>query len=158
MEVLITITLLTVLVSCLILNTSNKNSRLDEGVVNIETIIRFSKSHSTITGKPIKLIFPESQSGDEGDALSQVYSNSTLAVLMDDRPIPTLQYYIDMINDSVNIELSTKSEIILYPDGDNETFVLKVSSTEEMDVRKFEIRVGEFSIKSKEESVIIDSE
>lgn len=158
MEVLITITLITALMSCLILNTSNKNSFLDEGVVNIETIVRFSKSHSTVTGKPIKLIFPETRMGDEGESLSQTYSNSTLVVLMDDKPIQTLQYYIDLINDSVRIESSTKSEIILYPDGNHETFILTVSSTKEEDNRKIEIYVGELTIKTKEESIVIDSE
>lgn len=154
LELLITIVILTAIYSCLVFNFSKSDDtvKLNNGVSNIQTLFLFSKSHALNTGKKVKILFPETESGDTGEALREKYPNETVVVLVDDKPLESVRVYLDIINSSVNIESANNSETIFYPDGMNDTVVITVSSVSEEDVRKIEISSNDFSTKTKETS------
>lgn len=159
LELLVTVSLLIMISACVVFNFSSAEDRmlLDDGVTNIQTLIRFSRAHSINTGKTVKILFPDSELGDEGETLRQKYPNDTVVVLVDDEPLDSTKYYVDAINNSVRVETTTKNEIIFYPDGMNEDIVMTVGSVSEEDPRKIEISVTSFTTKLKESSSITDT-
>jgi len=159
LEILLTVTLLVILTSCIAFNfvTVKDKALLDDGVINIQTLIRFSKSHSEIVGKPVKILFPEAELGDEGESLRQKYPNDTIVVLVDGEPLETVKYYVESINNSVHVESSTHNEIIFYPDGMNQSCLITVGSVSVDDPRKLEISINAFTTKIKDSDESTDS-
>lgn len=155
LELLIATVILVIVSTCLVFNfsKSKENSKLNEGVSNIQTLFLFSKAHSLNTGKQVRIIFPESESGDTGESLRAKYPNETVVVLVDDKPLDTVKFYVDAINECVNVESSNNSEVVFYPDGMNEGIIVIVGSTSEEDNRKVEITVNDFTTKIKESTV-----
>lgn len=160
LELLIAVSMLITISACLVFNFSSTQDKmlLDEGVINIQTLVRFSKAHSMNTGKTVKIVFPETELGDDGEAFRQQYPNNTVVVLSDGEPLETTRYYVDIINKSVHIESSSNSQIVFYPDGSNEDVVVTVSSVSDEDRRKFEISIKEFSVKVREPSTTDNSD
>jgi prepilin-type N-terminal cleavage/methylation domain-containing protein len=154
LELLITTVILVAVSACLVFNfsKSNENSKLNEGVSNIQTLFLFSKAHSQNTGKQVKIIFPESESGDVGESLREKYPNETVVVLVDNKPLESVKIYVDIINEYVNVESSNNSEVTFYPDGMSSDMVVTVSSTSDEDLRKVEISITDFTTKVKESS------
>lgn len=152
LELLITTVILAAVSYCLMFNfsKSNENSKLNEGVSNIQTLFLFSKSYAQNTGKQVKIIFPESESGDVGESLREKYPNETVVVLVDNKPLESVKFYVDIINEYVNVESSNNPEVIFYPDGMSSDMVVTVSSTSDEDLRKVEISITDFTTKVKE--------
>ena len=153
LEVLIVMTLLSIVFSYLIFNFSHSkdNSFLTEGSLEIKTLMIFSKSYAKNNGKTVCVIFPESQLGDEGENLKEKYPNCTVVVLVDDKPLEPAKYYLDIINNSVHVESSSDPQITFYPDGSVEKEVsMTVTSISEEDSREVNISVNDFSVKIKE--------
>lgn len=154
-ELLVTTAVLVMISFCLIFNfsKSDTHSRLNEGVSNIQTLFLFSRAHSLNTGKQVRILFPEAESGDEGESLREKYPNKTVVVLVDDKPLEIVKVYVDIINEYVNIESANTTEIIFYPDGVNDIGVITVGSTSTEDARKVEISVTYFSTKIKDSTI-----
>ena len=152
LELLITTVILVTVSACLVFNfsKSNDDAKLNEGVSNIQTLFLFSKAHSLNTGKQVKIIFPEAESGDVGEFLREKYPGETVVVLVDDNPLQSVKHYVDIINESINVETSSNSELIFYPDGMNDDLVVTIGSTSNEDFRKVEISINGFTTKVKE--------
>jgi len=150
-ELLLVTVFILVISSLVILNFSKSynESRLNDGVTNIETLLRFSKAKAQNSGKVVKVLFPTSVSGDAGESIREKYHNKNVVVTVDESVDETVDIYVDIINENVIVDSSESFETVFWPNGDVDNNKITVSSVEIEDNRRYEISITPFSIKTK---------
>lgn len=114
-ELLLTIVIVLGLLGAVVFNFSsvNRTARLDEGATQVEALFRFARAHAASTGKQVRILFPEAESGDNAELLAAEAPGATVRVTSELDPIgapgvftdlPAAANYVTSISDLVSIQ------------------------------------------------------
>ena len=114
-EQLLTVVLVLLLLGAVVYNFSSatKGARLDEGATQVESLFRFARAHAESTGRQVRILFPEAESGDNAELLSAETPGTTVRVMWEADPVgapgvfqdlPEAASYVQSISDLVSIQ------------------------------------------------------
>ena len=114
-EQLLTVVLVLLLLGAVVYNFSSATTgaRLDEGATQVEALFRFARAHAESTGKQVRILFPEAESGDNAELLSAESPGTTVRVMWEADPVgapgvfqdlPEAASYVQSISDLVSIQ------------------------------------------------------
>lgn len=114
-ELLLTVTLVVLMVGAVVYNFSSigRSTGLDEGATQIEALFRFARAHAASTGKQVRILFPEAESGDHAEVLQAEAPGATVRVTCEVDPVgapgvfqdlPEAALYVQSISDLVSIQ------------------------------------------------------
>ncbi len=114
-ELLLAVVLVLALLSAVVFNFSsgNRKAQLDEGATQVEALFRFARAHAASTGKQVRILFPEAESGDNAELLAAEAPGATVRVTSELDPIgapgvftdvPAAANYVASISDLVSIQ------------------------------------------------------
>lgn len=114
-ELLLAIVLVLALLGAVVFNFSsvNRTAQLDEGATQVEALFRFARAHAASTGKQVRILFPEAESGDNAELLAAEAPGATVRVTSELDPIgapgvftdvPAAANYVASISDLVSIQ------------------------------------------------------
>ena len=114
-ELLLAVVLVLGLLSAVVFNFSsgNRTASLDEGATQVEALFRFARAHAASTGKQVRILFPEAESGDNAELLAAEAPGATVRVTSELDPIgapgvftdvPAAANYVASISDLVSIQ------------------------------------------------------
>lgn len=114
-ELLLTVTLVVLMVGAVVYNFSSigRSAQLDEGAAQVEALFRFARAHAASTGKQVRILFPEAESGDHAEMLQAEAPGSTVRVTCEVDPVgapgvfqdlPEAALYVQSISDLVSIQ------------------------------------------------------
>lgn len=114
-ELLLAIVLVLALLGAVVFNFSsfNRTARLDEGATQVEALFRFARAHAASSGKQVRILFPEAESGDNAELLAAEVPGATVRVTSELDPIgapgvftdvPAAANYVTSISDLVSIQ------------------------------------------------------
>jgi type II secretory pathway pseudopilin PulG len=114
-ELLLAVVLVLGLLGAVVFNFSsfNRNAQLDEGATQVEALFRFARAHAASTGKQVRILFPEAESGDNAELLAAEAPGATVRVTSELDPIgapgvftdvPAAANYVTSISDLVSIQ------------------------------------------------------
>ena len=114
-EQLLTVVLVLLLLGAVVYNFSSatNGARLDEGATQVESLFRFARAHAESTGKQVRILFPEAESGDNAELLAAETPGSTVRVMWEADPagapgvfldLPEAAGYVQSISDLVSIQ------------------------------------------------------
>ncbi len=114
-ELLLAVVLVLGLLSAVVFNFSsgNRNAQLDEGATQVEALFRFARAHAASTGKQVRILFPEAESGDNAELLAAEAPGATVRVTCELDPIgspgvftdvPAAANFVASISDLVSIQ------------------------------------------------------
>ncbi len=114
-EQLLTVVLVLLLLGAVVYNfsTAANGARLDEGATQMESLFRFARAHAESTGKPVRILFPEAESGDNAETLVAEAPGTTVRVMWETDPVgapgvfqdlPEAAGYVQSISDLVSIQ------------------------------------------------------
>lgn len=114
-EQLLTVVLVLLLLGAVVYNfsTAANGARLDEGATQMESLFRFARAHAESTGKQVRILFPEAESGDNAELLSAEAPGTTVRVMWEADPagapgvfqdLPEAASYVRSISDLVSIQ------------------------------------------------------
>lgn len=114
-ELLLAIVLVLALLGAVVFNFSsvNRNASLDEGATQVEALFRFARAHAASTGKQVRILFPEAESGDNAELLAAEAPGATVRVTSELDPIgapgvftdvSAAANYVTSISDLVSIQ------------------------------------------------------
>lgn len=97
-EQLLTVVLMLLLLGAVVYNfsTAANGVRLDEGTTQIEALFRFARAHAESTGKQVRILFPEAESGDSAEMLSAEAPGSTVRVTWEADPVGAPGVFLDL--------------------------------------------------------------
>jgi type II secretory pathway pseudopilin PulG len=97
-ELLLTVVLVLGLLSAVVFNFSsgNRTAPLDEGVTQVEALFRFARAHAASTGKQVRILFPEAESGDNAELLAAEAPGATVRVTTELDPIGAPGVFTDV--------------------------------------------------------------
>jgi len=115
LELLLAVVLALGLLGAVVFNFSsfNRTARLDEGATQVEALFRFARAHAASTGKQVRILFPEAESGDNAELLAAEAPGATVRVTSELDPIgapgvftdvPAAANYVTSISDLVSIQ------------------------------------------------------
>ena len=72
LELLLSVVLVLGLIGAVVFNFSSvsRQTSLDEGATQVEALFRFARAHAASTGKQVRVLFPEAESGDNAELLA----------------------------------------------------------------------------------------
>ncbi len=114
-EQLLTIVLMLLLLGAVVYNfsTAANGARLDEGATQLESLFRFARAHAESTGKQVRILFPEAESGDNAETLVAEAPGTTVRVMWEADPVgapgvfldlPEAASYVESISELVSIQ------------------------------------------------------
>lgn len=114
-EQLLAVVLMLLLLGAVVYNFSSatNGARLDEGATQVESLFRFARAHAESTGKQVRILFPEAESGDNAELLAAETPGSTVRVMWEADPVgapgvfldlPEAAGYVQSISDLVSIQ------------------------------------------------------
>ena len=114
-EQLLTVVLMLLLLGAVVYNfsTAANGARLDEGATQMESLFRFARAHAESTGKQVRILFPEAESGDNAETLMAEAPGTTVRVTWEADPVgapgvfqnlPVAASYVQSISDLVSIQ------------------------------------------------------
>lgn len=114
-EQLLTVVLVLLLLGAVVYNfsTAANGARLDEGATQMESLFRFARAHAESTGKQVRILFPEAESGDNAETLAAEAPGTTVRVMWEADPagapgvfqdLPEAASYVRSISDLVSIQ------------------------------------------------------
>lgn len=114
-EQLLTIVLMLLLLGAVVYNfsTAANGARLDEGATQLESLFRFARAHAESTGKQVRILFPEAESGDNAETLAAETPGTTVRVMWEADPVvapgvfqdlPEAASYVESISELVSIQ------------------------------------------------------
>jgi prepilin-type N-terminal cleavage/methylation domain-containing protein len=114
-ELLLAVVLVLALLSAVVFNfgSVNRNAQLDEGATQVEALFRFARAHAASTGKQVRILFPEAESGDNAELLAAEAPGATVRVTCERDPIgapgvftdvPEAANFVASISDLVSIQ------------------------------------------------------
>lgn len=114
-ELLLAVVLVLALLGAVVYNFSsgNRTARLDEGATQVEALFRFARAHAAGTGKQVRILFPEAETGDNAELLAAEAPGATVRVTSELDPIgapgvftdvPAAANYVTSISDLVSIQ------------------------------------------------------
>jgi type II secretory pathway pseudopilin PulG len=121
-ELLLAIVLVLALLGAVVFNFSsvNRTAQLDEGATQVEALFRFARAHAASTGKQVRILFPEAESGDNAELLAAEAPGATVRVTSELDPIgapgvftdvPAAANYVASISDLVSIQQVQAGEV-----------------------------------------------
>ncbi len=114
-EQLLTVVLVLLLLGAVVYNfsTAANGARLDEGAMQMESLFRFARAHAESTGKQVRILFPEAESGDNAETLVAEAPGTTVRVMWEADPagapgvfqdLPEAASYVQSISELVSIQ------------------------------------------------------
>lgn len=114
-ELLLAVVLVLALLGAVVFNFSsfNRTAQLDEGATQVEALFRFARAHAASTGKQVRILFPEAETGDNAEQLQAEAPGATVRVTSELDPIgapgvftdlPAAANYVSSISDMVSIQ------------------------------------------------------
>ena len=114
-EQLLTVVLMLLLLGAVVYNfsTAANGARLDEGAMQMESLFRFARAHAESTGKQVRILFPEAESGDNAETLVAEAPGTTVRVMWEADPagapgvfqdLPDAAGYVQSISELVSIQ------------------------------------------------------
>jgi Tfp pilus assembly protein FimT len=114
-ELMLTIVLVVLMLGAVVYNFSStgRNARLDEGATQVEALFRFARAHAASTGKQVRILFPEAETGDNAESLQAEAPGATVRVTFEMDPVgapgvfqelPEAALYVQNISDLVSIQ------------------------------------------------------
>ncbi|MFM8469253.1 MAG: Tfp pilus assembly protein FimT/FimU [Limisphaerales bacterium] len=114
-ELLLAVVIVLGLVGAVVFNfsTVSRTAGLDEGVTQVEALFRFARAHAASSGKQVRILFPEAESGDNAELLAAEAPGKTLRVTSELDPVgapgvftdlPEAANFIASISDLVTIQ------------------------------------------------------
>ncbi len=88
-ELLLTVSLVLMLLGAVVYNFSSagNGARLNEGAGQVEALFRFARAHAESTGKQVRILFPEAESGDSAEMLAAEAPGATVRVTWEADPV-----------------------------------------------------------------------
>ena len=123
LELLLSVVLVLGLIGAVVFNFSsvNQQASLDEGATQVEALFRFARAHAASTGKQVRVLFPEAESGDNAELLAAEAPGATVRVTCELDPIgapgvftdvPEAANYVASISDLVSIQQVQTGEAV----------------------------------------------
>ena len=114
-ELLLAIVIVLGLVGAVVFNfsTVGRTAALDEGTTQVEALFRFARAHAASSGKQVRILFPEAETGDNAEVLAAEAPGATVRVICELDPLgapgvftdlPEAANYIASISDLVRIQ------------------------------------------------------
>lgn len=114
-EQLLTVVLMLLLLGAVVYNfsTAANGARLDEGAMQMESLFRFARAHAESTGKQVRILFPDAESGDNAEMLVAEAPGTTVRVMWEADPagapgvfqdLPDAASYVQSISELVSIQ------------------------------------------------------
>ena len=114
-EQLLTVVLMLLLLGAVVYNfsTAANGARLEEGATQVESLFRFARAHAESTGKQVRILFPEAESGDNAETLAAEAPGTTVRVMWEADPVvapgvfldlPAAASYVESISELVSIQ------------------------------------------------------
>lgn len=114
-EQMLTIVLMVLLFGAVVYNFSSlhRAAGLDEGVTQVEALFRFARAHAASTGKQVRIMFPEAETGDSAEILAAEAPGATVRVMWEADPVgapgvfqdlPAAARYVESISELVSIQ------------------------------------------------------
>ena len=114
-ELLLAIVIVLGLVGAVVFNfsTVGRTAALDEGTTQVEALFRFARAHAASSGKQVRILFPEAETGDNAEVLAAEAPGATVRVICELDPLgapgvftdlPEAANYIASISDLVSIQ------------------------------------------------------
>ena len=114
-EQILTIVLMVLLFGAVVYNFSSfhRAAGLDEGVTQVEALFRFARAHAASTGKQVRIMFPEAETGDNAELLAAEAPGVTVRVMWEADPVgapgvfqdlPAAARYVESISELVSIQ------------------------------------------------------
>ncbi|MEN9575985.1 MAG: hypothetical protein RL514_3840 [Verrucomicrobiota bacterium] len=133
-EQLLTVVLVLLLLGAVVYNfsTAANGARLDEGTMQMESLFRFARAHAESTGKQVRILFPEAESGDNAETLAAETPGTTVRVMWEANPVgapgvfqdlPEAASYVQSISEHVSIQQ-------VQPGGQSSEATAEVPETE----------------------------
>ena len=97
-EQLLTVVLVLLLLGAVVYNfsTAANGARLDEGAMQMESLFRFARAHAESTGKQVRILFPEAESGDNAETLVAEAPGTTVRVMWEADPVGAPGVFLDL--------------------------------------------------------------
>ena len=117
--------------------TINSYQKLNEGVPQLVSLLRYSKAMAQQTGKVVVVQFPHAAVGDEAEATS---TNEVTVVVA----LPSAESMVAEVNANIKVvQLSNEaSTISFYPDGSFDSTTIVIYSLSDEDQRKATINLN----------------
>jgi len=98
LELLLSVVLVLGLIGAVVFNFSsvNQQASLDEGATQVEALFRFARAHAASTGKQVRVLFPEAESGDNAELLAAEAPGATVRVTSELDPIGAPGVFTDV--------------------------------------------------------------
>lgn len=114
-EQILTIVLMVLLFGAVVYNFSSihRAAGLDEGVSQVEALFRFARAHAASTGKQVRIMFPDAETGDNAELLAAEAPGATVRVMWEADPVgapgvfqelPAAASYVESISELVSIQ------------------------------------------------------
>lgn len=121
-EQLLTVVLVLLLLGAVVYNfsTAANGARLDEGATQMESLFRFARAHAESSGKQVRILFPEAESGDNAELLAAEAPGTTVRVTWEADPVgapgvfqdlPEAASYVQSISELVSIQQAQPEEL-----------------------------------------------
>jgi hypothetical protein len=120
----------------------SKENKLNNGIENFETLLKFCAANASSTGKNVKLSFQDSS--NEFKVPLVLWNPSPFKYPEAYQKFNVLNDLINSVSDCINIKTDNKS-IIWFPDGSSTKAEVTLTSKNSEDERNVTVKISEFN-------------
>ncbi|NBQ67293.1 MAG: hypothetical protein EBU46_00065 [Nitrosomonadaceae bacterium] len=119
-------------------NATNNHQKLNEGVEQLVSLLRYSKAIAQQTGKPVIISFPHAA---VGDAAESIINTNDVTVIVD---LPGVEPMLATVNETIKVvQLSNEAaSITFHPDGSFDSMTIIIYSLSDDDQRRATISLN----------------